>query len=146
MWEQKKMFPERELDELLLGFPLRLWQTENIAIPYDSSFFLKEIIVENNCSIFSRSYCEMHLRKKDFSMVDDLCLIVIRHQSDFLKKCSTFINNFEAMSKAKLMIPNVLAPGLSTNHQSSRFSLEWEVILVIIILLIKDFFLKTSSS
>lgn len=48
----------------------------------------------------------MHLRHKDFSMVDDLCLIIVRHPSDFFK-FYTFSNNFEAMSKEKVVVLDV---------------------------------------
>lgn len=46
------------------------------------SLFLKEIIFQDDCDIFSRSSSEIHLRNKNSSVVDIICLI-IGHWLDF---------------------------------------------------------------
>lgn len=82
MWEkQKKMYPERKIDKLLLGFPFES-SIECVAVSY--LFFLKEILFEDDCRIFSRSCYEMHLKMNNgFSMVVDYYLIIIRHNQIF---------------------------------------------------------------
>lgn len=72
------MHPERKIDERL-----------RVCVPYGTltgtecrnfllTLSLKEIIFQDDCDIFSRGSDEIHLRNKNSSMVDTICLI-IRH-------------------------------------------------------------------
>ena len=133
------MCPKGVTDKLLLGFPLRLGQK---MLQFPSYAFFK-IVFENGWSIFSRSSCEMHLRNKDFLVVDDLSLVTIRHPSDLRQFFSTFTNDFEALSqrtsKKRLWVQTPL-PQRYCQPPKYWLSVQWDVILGATTLLIKGIF------
>lgn len=123
-------------DKLLFGFPSRLGQK---MLQFPSYAFL--IIFENDWSIFSRRSCEIYLRNKDFSSVDDLCLITIRHPSDlrpfiFPLSPTTLRPRLEG-PRRKGCGCRQPCPGTTVSPPAA---VQWDVILVATLLLIKDIF------
>lgn len=126
--QQNKIHPGREIDELFTWLPFGTLTDRKCYNSLLILFFFKEIIFEDDHSTFSRSYYGMYLRNYDFSMVDDLYLIIIRYQSDILKNFFDLHQRLGHARSQKVWFQMSTPTALAANPQSSWFFLDWEVI------------------
>lgn len=108
-----------------MTFPLvSLWDSNRKYCSSLVTILSEEFGFGNDGSIISRSYCERHLRNKDFSIIDNLHLIIIRHRWECFQ-FSTVLNNSEAKSEANIVYPSTycqppeLRGGSRTGHHHS---------------------------